>query len=143
MVINLLYKSFCEADTKKIAYELAKKSKAGDIFCLDGDLGSGKTFFVKEFANALNIKDYISSPTFNIINEYNSGKINLYHFDVYRISNIDELDYTNYQDYFYGKGICMIEWAEIIKDVIPDYATWIYFSRDLSLGENYRLINII
>ena len=139
----MLYKSFCEDDTRKIAESVAKKSKPGDIFCLNGDLGNGKTFFVSAFAKALGISENISSPTFTILNEYHGEKTNLYHFDVYRISDSDELEYTNYPDYFYGDGICLIEWAELIKDIIPDPATQIFFYKNLNISESYRLIKLI
>lgn len=139
----MLYKSFCEDDTKKIAKSIAEKSKSGDIFCLNGDLGDGKTFFVSAFAKALGVSENISSPTFTILNEYHGEKINLYHFDVYRISDHNELEYTNYPDYFYGDGICLIEWAELIKDIIPDSATQIFFYKNLNIGESYRLIKLI
>ena len=139
----MLYKSFCEDDTRKIAESVAKKSKPGDIFCLNGDLGNGKTFFVSAFAKALGISENISSPTFTILNEYHGEKTNLYHFDVYRISDSDELEYTNYPDYFYGDGICLIEWAELIKDIIPDPATQIFFYKNLNIRESYRLIKLI
>ncbi len=139
----MLYKSFCEDDTKKIAESIAKKSKPGDIFCLNGNLGNGKTFFVSAFAKALGVSENISSPTFTILNEYHGEKINLYHFDVYRISDPDELEYTNYPDYFYGDGICLIEWAELIKNIIPDYATQIFFYKNLNISESYRLIKLI
>ena len=145
---SIFYESMSEADTEKIASEIANDSRLGDIVCLDGELGSGKTFFVKSFAKAIGIKDYVSSPTFNIINEY-EGKINVYHFDVYRIYDPDTreyksrlMDYTNYEDYFYGNGICVIEWAKYIKDIIPDHAVWINISKDLTRSDNYRLIKI-
>ena len=139
----MLYKSFCEDDTRKIAESVAKKSKPGDIFCLNGDLGNGKTFFVSAFAKALGVSENISSPTFTILNEYHGEKTNLYHFDVYRISDSDELEYTNYPDYFYGDGICLIEWAELIKNIIPDSATQIFFYKNLNISESYRLIKLI
>ena len=128
---------------KKIAESIAKKSKPGDIFCLNGNLGNGKTFFVSAFAKALGVSENISSPTFTILNEYHGEKINLYHFDVYRISDSNELEYTNYPDYFYGDGICLIEWGELIKDIIPDSATQIFFYKNLNIGESYRLIKLI
>lgn len=137
----MIYTSLSENDTKKIAELIAKKSAPGNIYCLDGEIGAGKTFFVNAFAKAIGIKDYISSPTFSIVNEYN-GPINLYHFDVYRISSLDEMDYTNYEDYFYGNGICIIEWAKFIKDIIPDFAVWINISKNLAHDENFRLIEI-
>lgn len=139
----MIYTSLSESDTKKIAESIAKNSRPGNIFCLEGELGSGKTFFVKSFARAIGIKDYVSSPTFSIINEYITGEVSLYHFDAYRISSLYEMDYTDYENYFYGNGICIIEWAKFIKEIIPDYATWIYFSKNLALGENYRLIEVI
>lgn len=137
----MIYTSLSEFDTKKIAEKIAKNAKPGNIFCMDGELGAGKTFFVSAFANAIGIKDNVSSPTFSIVNEYN-GPIKLYHFDVYRISSLDEMDYTNYEDYFYGDGICIIEWAKFIKDIIPDFAVWINISKNLAHGESYRLIEI-
>ena len=152
----MTYESFSESDTQRIAESIAKKAKIGDIFCLDGELGTGKTVFVKSFAKAIGISEYVSSPTFNIINEYD-GKIKLYHFDVYRLFDSDkpqenlnqnlnylyQLDYINYEDYFYSNGICIIEWAKSIKDIIPDYAYWINISKDLSHNDqNYRLIKI-
>ena len=143
MVINMLYKSFCESDTRAVAELLAKQSKPKDIFCLNGDLGAGKTFFVQSFARVLGITENISSPTFTIINEYHGKEINLYHFDVYRISSLEELEYTNYQDYFYGDSICLIEWADIIKDIIPKSATQIYFYKNLDISPDYRLIKLI
>ena len=148
----MTYESFSESDTQRIAESIAKKAKIGDIFCLDGELGAGKTVFVKSFAKAIGIKEYVSSPTFNIINEY-AGKIKLYHFDVYRLfasdnsqtnqnpNYLSQMDYINHEDYFYGDGICVIEWAKSIKDIIPDYAYWINISRDLDHNnQNYRLI---
>ncbi len=137
----MTYISLSENDTKKIAEAIAKKSAPGNIYCLDGEIGAGKTVFVNAFANAIGITDYVCSPTFSIVNEYH-GPINLYHFDVYRISCLDEMDYTNYEDYFYSNGICIIEWAKFIKEIIPDFATWITISKDLSLGENYRRIDV-
>ena len=135
----MVYISLSELDTRKIARRFASESRPGDIFCLDGELGSGKTVFAQEFAKAIGIKDYISSPTFNIVNEY-YGVTNLYHFDVYRICDADEMEYTNYQDYFYGDGICLIEWAKNIEVLIPKFAKWIKFSKKISDDANYRVI---
>lgn len=138
---KMIYESFSEQQTKEIGFALAQKANKGNIYCLDGDLGAGKTAFTKGFAQALGIKEQITSPTFTIINEY-AGKIPLYHFDVYRISSLEEMDDTAYEDYFFGEGICVIEWAEMIKELIPDCAFWITIEKDFSKDDSYRKIMV-
>ena len=133
---------FSEQETKDIAYNLAKNAKIGDIYCLCGDLGVGKTQFSKGFSKGLLIDEDITSPTFTIVNEYDTGRIPFYHFDVYRINDIEELYDIGYEEYFFGKGVCLIEWAEIIKDIIPKSATWIKISKNLEKGEDYRIIEV-
>ncbi len=133
---------FSEKETKDIAYNLAKNAKIGDIYCLCGDLGVGKTQFSKGFSKGLLIDEDITSPTFTIVNEYDTGRIPFYHFDVYRINDIEELYDIGYEEYFFGKGVCLIEWAEIIKDIIPKSATWIKISKNLEKGEDYRIIEV-
>lgn len=137
----MIYESFSEEQTKQIAFELAERAKKGDIYCLSGDLGTGKTAFTKGFAQGLKIKEDITSPTFTIINEY-IGKLPLYHFDVYRISSLEEMDDTGYEEYFFGEGVCIIEWAEMIKEFIPDNAFWITIEKDFSKEDDYRKIKI-
>ena len=137
----MIYESFSEEQTRKIGFELAKKAKKGDIYCLSGDLGTGKTAFTKGFAQGLEIKEDITSPTFTIINEY-IGKLPLYHFDVYRISSLEEMDDTGYEDYFFGEGICIVEWAELIKELIPKDAFWITIEKDFSKEDEYRKIEV-
>lgn len=134
---------FSEQETKDIAYNIAKDAKKGDIYCISGDLGTGKTHFTKGFANGLLIKEHITSPTFNIVNEYTDGRFLFFHFDVYRITDIQEMYDIGYEEYFFGKGICLIEWAELVKEIIPQNATWIKISKNLEKGENYRLIEVI
>lgn len=133
---------FSEKETKDIAYNLAKNAKIGDIYCLCGDLGVGKTQFSKGFSKGLLIDEDITSPTFTIVNEYDTGRLPFYHFDVYRINDIEELYDIGYEEYFFGKGVCLIEWAEIIKDIIPKSATWIKISKNLEKGEDYRIIEV-
>lgn len=133
---------FSEKETKDIAYNLAKNAKIGDIYCLCGDLGVGKTQFSKGFSKGLLIDEDITSPTFTIVNEYDTGIIPFYHFDVYRINDMEELYDIGYEEYFFGKGVCLIEWAEIIKDIIPKSATWIKISKNLEKGEDYRIIEV-
>lgn len=134
---------FSEKETKEIAYDIAKNAKKGDIYCLCGDLGTGKTQFSKGFSKGLLIDEDITSPTFTIINQYNEGRLPFYHFDVYRINDIEELYDIGYEEYFFGEGVCLIEWAELIKDIIPKNAIWIKIYKNLEKGEDYRLIEVI
>lgn len=105
-------------DTRKIGYELGKVLKGGEVICLTGDLGAGKTTFTQALAKGLEVDDYVTSPTFTIINEYN-GRLPLYHFDVYRINDIDEMYELGFEEYFYSNGVTVIEWANIIEDILP------------------------
>lgn len=138
----MVYETFSPQETEKLGFALGKNAKSGDIFCLSGDLGVGKTVFTKGFAKGLDVEDeYITSPTFTIINEY-EGRLNLYHFDVYRIVSIEEMDDTGYEDYFFGDGVCLVEWAELVEEIIPENAKWITVEKDLSKGDDYRKITI-
>ena len=121
-------------DTKEYARKLAAEATPGTVICLDGDLGAGKTVFAKGFAEGLGITRNITSPTFTLLNIYEEGRLPLYHYDVYRVNDIDE------DEYFYGDGVCLIEWAENIKDLIPADAIHIEMKRDSSRGEEYREI---
>ena len=131
----------CQMETEELACQLAKEAKVGDIYCLIGDLGVGKTAFTKGFARGLDIDEHITSPTFTIINEY-LGRLPLYHFDVYRVADADEMDYIGAEEYFYSGGVCLIEWADLIKDIIPSNAVWIRIGKDLEKGPDYRRITI-
>lgn len=138
----MVYETFSPSETEKIGFEMGKNASAGDIYCLSGDLGVGKTVFIRGFAKGLGVEDeYITSPTFTIINEY-EGRLNLYHFDVYRIGSIEEMDDTGYEDYFFGNGVCLVEWAELVKEIIPENAKWITVEKDLSKGDDYRKITV-
>lgn len=127
-------------ETYKLACGLAKKAKSGEVYCLCGDLGSGKTVFAKGFAEGLEIDEHITSPTFTLMNEYN-GKLMLYHFDLYRIENADELDELGFEEFFYGEGVCLVEWPENAKGLMPKNAVWVTFERDIN-KEDYRKITI-
>ena len=109
-----------ELDTRKFGIELAKKLKPGDIIALIGDLGTGKTTLTKSIAEGLGITKMITSPTFTIVQEYPEGRLPLYHFDVYRISDPEEMYELGYEEYFFGQGICVIEWADLIVELIPE-----------------------
>lgn len=134
--------SFCENETIEIGKMLGQEAKKGDIFCLVGDISAGKTHLTKGFAEGLKIEESISSPTFNIVNTYDEGRLDFYHFDVYRLEDASEINNIGYEDYFFGDGVCLVEWAEMIKDYIPEDAIWIKMEKDLSKGEEYRLITI-
>lgn len=135
----LLYESFTAQETMELGAKLGAQSKPGDIYCLDGDLGVGKTVFTKGFAEGMGITDYITSPTFTIINEY-PGQLSLYHFDVYRITSLEEMDDTGYEDYFFGNGVCLVEWAELIEELIPQNAVKITIEKNFEKGDDYRKI---
>ena len=135
-----VYESFSEDITFEIGKKLGEKADKGDIICLEGDLGVGKTVFTKGFAAGLNIEENIDSPTFTIVQEYTEGRLPLYHFDVYRIGDISEMDEIGYEDYFSGEGVCLIEWASKIEELIPESAIHITIEKDLSRGFEYRRV---
>ena len=132
--------SFSPEDTFRVGEQLAKDARPGDIYTLDGDLGVGKTIFTKGMAKGLGIEEPVTSPTFTILQEYESGRLPLYHFDVYRIGDPEEMDEIGYEDYFYGQGICLIEWAGLIEELIPKEAVRICIEKDLEKGLDYRRI---
>lgn len=136
-----IYESYCEEDTFYLAKQLGQKAKKGDVFCLIGDLGVGKTIFSKGFAKGLEIDEHITSPTFTIVHEY-MGRLALYHFDVYRISDVEEMDEIGYEEYFYGDGVCLVEWASLIPEIIPESAIYVTIEKDLEKGFEYRKITV-
>ncbi len=129
-----------EEETKEFAKEFAKKLKIGDVVILSGDLGSGKTKFVEGVLSNFGLENEISSPTFTIVNEYKKDDINIYHFDVYRLEDSDEFYAIGGEEYF-EKGICLIEWGEIIEDALPNKYIKINFKRNIE-DDNKREINI-
>lgn len=133
------YISLSQKETQQIGFLMGQQAKAGDIVCLCGDLGVGKTVFTKGFALGLEVTEHVTSPTFTIVNEY-EGRMPLYHFDVYRIGCLEEMDETGYEDYFFGQGVTLVEWAELIKELIPQGALWITILKDYTKGEDYRKI---
>lgn len=137
----MIYESMSDKETFERGYAVAKEAKRGDIYCLIGELGVGKTIFAKGFAEGIGIGESITSPTFTIIQEY-EGDIPLYHFDMYRIEDSDELEMIGYEDCFFGEGVCLVEWANNVKDVIPKEAKWIYIEKDLERGFDYRKITM-
>lgn len=135
----MIKETYSQEETEAFGREIGSRTKAGDIYCLSGDLGVGKTVFTRGFARGLGIEDDITSPTFNLINEY-YGRLPMYHFDVYRVGDSEEMEYIGCDEYFYGDGVCLIEWAEMIRDIIPENAVWIKIEKNLEKGLNYRCI---
>lgn len=135
--------SLREQDTYDLGKKLGENCKAGDIILLNGDLGVGKTVFTKGFGKGLGIEEPISSPTFTIMQIYEQGRLPLYHFDVYRIADPEEMDEIGYEDYFFGKGVCLIEWASLIEELIPEHVTEIQIEKVLEKGFDYRKITIV
>lgn len=135
------FTSMNREETTKIAYDFAKGLKAGDIVCLNGDLGAGKTAFVSGVAKGLGYNEYTSSPTFTLVNEY-MGELPIYHFDVYRIEFSDEMFGIGIDEYLFGEGVCLIEWPEKIKDILPEDVIEINILKNPEIDENYREIYI-
>ncbi len=128
-------------ETQTFAADMAKRLRAGDVLCLYGDLGAGKTAFVQGLAKGLGIDEPITSPTFTIVNEY-EGRLPLYHFDVYRIADSDEMYEVGFDEYVYGEGVSVIEWPQLIADILPERRYNIEIKKDLEKGENYREITV-
>ena len=127
-------------ETFEVGKQLGLLAKPGDVYTLNGDLGVGKTVFTKGLAKGLGITEHVNSPTFTIVQVYESGRLPFYHFDVYRIGDIEEMDEIGYEDYFYGDGVCIVEWAELVAELIPSTAKKITIEKNLEKGFDYRRI---
>ena len=134
------FESYSEKETYEIGVSLGEQVKAGDVICLSGDLGVGKTVFTKGFAKGLGIHTPVNSPTFTIVQVYEEGRLPFYHFDVYRISDLEEMEEIGYEDCFYGEGVCVIEWAELIEELLPSTYTAVTIKKDLDKGFDYRCV---
>ena len=135
-----------ETRSPEETFELGKKigeaAKPGQVYTLNGDIGVGKTVFTQGVAAGLGITEPVSSPTFTIVQVYEEGRLPFYHFDVYRIGDIEEMEEIGYDDYFFGEGICLIEWAELIRDILPEKRIEITIEKDLTQGFDYRRITV-
>ena len=129
-------------ETYNLGVEIGKKATKGQVYTMVGDLGVGKTVFTQGIAKGLGIEDAISSPTFTIVQVYDEGRLPFYHFDVYRIGDISEMDEIGYEDYVYGEGVTLIEWANLIEEILPDTRVCITIEKDLEQGFDYRKITI-
>lgn len=136
----LVKESFCPEDTWEMGRVLGSQAGPGQIYCLDGDLGVGKTLFAQGFAAGLGIREPVNSPTFTIVQQYEEGRLPLYHFDVYRISDVSEMDEIGYEDCFYGEGVCLVEWSELVPEILPGQVIRVQIEKDLDRGFDYRRI---
>ena len=138
----MVYDSFSAQDTFDLGSKLGQAVTPGKVYTLIGDLGVGKTVFTQGFARGLGITEAVSSPTFTIVQVYEEGRLPFYHFDVYRIGDVEEMDEIGYEDYVYGDGVCLIEWANLIEEILPENYTQITIEKDLEKGFDYRRITI-
>ena len=129
-------------ETFEVGRKIGMNAKPGQIYTLTGDLGVGKTVFTQGVAAGLGITEPVNSPTFTIIQEYEDGRLPFYHFDVYRIADLEEMEEIGYDDYFFGQGICLIEWAELIEEILPEKRIEVTIEKDLEKGFEYRKITI-
>jgi len=138
----MILETSSEEETKKFAASLAKNAVPGTVICLDGELGTGKTVFAKGFAEGLGITEPVVSPTFTILHGYEGGRMPFWHFDVYRITDVSEMDEIGYEDCFYGNGVSLIEWAAQVEEIIPENAIWIRIEKDADRGDDFRRITL-
>ncbi len=137
-----IYETFSPEETRALGKKLGETAQPGEIYTLNGDLGVGKTVFTQGIAEGLGITEAVSSPTFTIVQVYEDGRMPFYHFDVYRIGDIEEMDEIGYEDYFYGDGLCMIEWAGLIEEILPEKRHDVTIEKELERGFDYRRITI-
>lgn len=137
-----IYETYSPEETHALGKKIGAAAEPGAVYTLVGDLGVGKTVFTQGIADGLGITEPICSPTFTIVQVYEEGRMPFYHFDVYRIGDIEEMDEIGYEDYFYGDGLCMIEWANLIEEILPEKRHDITIEKDLEKGFDYRRIVI-
>ena len=130
-------------ETFELGRTLGEQARRGEIYCLDGDLGVGKTVFTQGFAKGLGILEPVNSPTFTILQQYEDGRMPLYHFDVYRIGDVEEMEEIGYEDCFFGEGVCLIEWSSLIKELLPEDAIHVSIEKNVEQGFDYRKIQVV
>ncbi len=141
-MIFMVLETFRPEETYEFAKKIGGCAKPGQIYTLDGDLGVGKTVFAKGLADGLGVTEPVSSPTFTIVQEYQGRQFPFYHFDVYRIEEPEEMEEIGYEDYFYGGGVCLIEWADMIREILPEDVIRVTIAKDPEKGFDYRRIEI-
>jgi len=140
--MTTVFETFSPEETFALGERLGRESVPGEIFCLNGELGVGKTVFTQGFGKGLGVTEDVVSPTFTILKEYYDGRLPLYHFDVYRIGDPDEMDEIGYEDYFYGEGVTLIEWSSLIAELIPGTAKKLIIEKEPAKGDDYRRITL-
>ncbi len=138
----MILESKSPEDTFQIGMRLGKLVEAGEVYTLTGDLGVGKTVFTQGFAKGLGIEESVNSPTFTILQIYEDGRLPLYHFDVYRIGSVEEMEETGFEEYIMGDGVSLIEWADLIEEILPRKRTRVLIEKDLEQGFDYRRITV-
>ncbi len=134
--------TYSTGETFALGRQIGQQAEAGEIYTLIGDLGVGKTVLIQGVAAGLDIEEPVNSPTFTIVQIYEEGRLPFYHFDVYRIGDVEEMEEIGYEDCFYGEGVCLIEWADLIEEILPREHRRITIEKDLSKGFDYRRITI-
>ena len=135
-----IYDSFRPEDTFELGRQIGEACKPGQVYTLIGDLGVGKTVFTQGLAKGLKITEPVNSPTFTIVQIYDEGRMPFYHFDVYRIGDVEEMEEIGYEDCFYGEGVCLIEWSVLIEEILPEDAIHVTIEKDMEKGFDYRKI---
>lgn len=138
----MVYETKRPEETYELGRQLGEQAEPGTIYCLEGDLGVGKTVFTQGFAKGLGVHETVNSPTFTILQQYEDGRMPLYHFDVYRIGDVEEMEEIGYEDCFYGEGVCLIEWPSLIREILPTKAVWILIEKNVDKGFDYRRITV-
>ena len=138
----MIVETYSEKETFAFGKKMGEEAVPGQIIAINGDLGVGKTVLTKGLAEGLGITEPVCSPTFTIVQIYDEGRLTLYHFDVYRIADPEEMAEIGYEDYFFGQGVCLVEWAELIYDLMPENTIWIRIKKDLQKGFDYRRIEV-
>ena len=138
----MIIESLCADDTFVFGKKLGEAAEPGTVYTLVGDLGVGKTVLTQGLAEGLGITEAVNSPTFTILQVYEEGRLPLYHFDVYRIGDVEEMDEIGYEEYFFSDGVCLIEWGTLIEELLPDSTITITIEKDLQKGFDYRKITI-
>lgn len=137
-----IIETYSTQETFEFGKKIGERARAGEVYSLIGDLGVGKTVFTQGVANGLGIMESVNSPTFTILQVYDEGRLPFYHFDVYRIGDIEEMDEIGYDEYFYGDGVCLIEWANLIEEILPEKYIKITIEKNLEKGFDYRKITV-
>lgn len=138
----MVVETYSAQETYELGKRLGREARAGEVYCLDGDLGTGKTVFTQGFAAGLGIEGPVNSPTFTILQQYEDGRLPLYHFDVYRIGDVEEMEEIGYEDCFYGDGVSLVEWSSLIREILPEKVIRVTIEKDMERGFDYRRITV-